>query len=294
MPRSSSASRLGFQTLSQNFTSTIQQVQFLNTGTLLRLRPFVSDDGMVRMEIHPERSSGVVNNNIPNQFTAELTTNVMVPDGATLVIGGLMEDEDDFNYQGLPLLSRFPALGFLIGVRQKQEGRRELVVLLTPHVWSPEQAMSHAPPPHVMPGAFAASGPVANTSTTFDLETGKPAAAAGPATGVGPNGIPALPSASGPPAGPIMAGAPGVAEATQPAMIASAAAAPPTGLPTPLPPIPLRRRAGVLAHCDNGSRAGAATSRPLHPRIRPCPRSRPRGQRSRGESRGRGWMALPW
>ena len=75
--------RLGFQTLSQNFTSTIQQVQFLNVGTLLRLRPFVSNDGMVRMEIHPEQSSGSVTNNIPNQTTAELTTNVMVPDGAT-------------------------------------------------------------------------------------------------------------------------------------------------------------------------------------------------------------------
>ncbi len=50
--------RLGFQTFSQNFTSTIQQVQFLNTGTLLRIRPFISEDGMIRMEIHPERSSG--------------------------------------------------------------------------------------------------------------------------------------------------------------------------------------------------------------------------------------------
>ena len=47
-------SRLGFQTFSQNFTSTIQQVQFLNTGTLLRIRPFISEDGMVRMELHPE------------------------------------------------------------------------------------------------------------------------------------------------------------------------------------------------------------------------------------------------
>ena len=89
--------RLGFQTFSQNFTSTIQQVQFLNTGTLLRIRPFISQDGMIRMEIHPERSSGSVTNNIPNQQTAELTTNVMVPDGATLVIGGLMEDEDDYS-----------------------------------------------------------------------------------------------------------------------------------------------------------------------------------------------------
>ena len=145
--RDPARARLGFQTLSQNFTSTIQQVQFLNTGTLLRLRPFVSDDGMVRMEIHPERSSGSVTNNIPNQQTAELTTNVMVPDGATLVIGGLMEDEDDFQIQGLPGLSRMPVLGYLFGNRQKTEGRRELVVLLTPHIWSPDQAMAHAPVP---------------------------------------------------------------------------------------------------------------------------------------------------
>ena len=144
--------RLGFQTFSQNFTSTIQQVQFLNTGTLLRIRPFISLDGMIRMEIASERSSGTVTNNIPNQQTAELTTNVMVPDGATLVIGGLMEDEDDFSLQGLPGLSRIPALGYLFGFRQKSEGRRELVVLLTPHIWSPEAGMTRtgrpgAPPP---------------------------------------------------------------------------------------------------------------------------------------------------
>ncbi len=149
-------SRLGFQTFSQNFTSTIQQVQFLNTGTLLRIRPFISQDGMIRMEIHPERSSGSVVNNIPNQQTAELTTNVMVPDGATLVIGGLMEDEDDYSIQGLPGLSRIPGLGFLFGFRQKNEGRRELVVLLTPHIWSPEQGMPHAIDPNCpMPGALA-------------------------------------------------------------------------------------------------------------------------------------------
>jgi Flp pilus assembly secretin CpaC len=138
-------SRLGFQTLSQNFTSTIQQVQFLNVGTLLRLRPFVSSDGMVRMEIHPERSSGVVENNLPSAQTAELTTNVMVPDGATLVIGGLMDDEDDYAQQGLPGLSRVPVLGYLFGAKVKTDTRRELVVLLTPHIWSPEQAMPHPP-----------------------------------------------------------------------------------------------------------------------------------------------------
>ena len=134
--------RLGFRGVtSQNFTSTVQAVQFLNTGTLLRLRPFVSSDGMVRMEIHPERSTGVINaDGLPNATTAELTTNVMVPDGATLVIGGLMEDEDDYSQQGLPGLSRVPALGYLFGFKQKQDLRRELVVMLTPHIWPRNQA----------------------------------------------------------------------------------------------------------------------------------------------------------
>jgi type IV pilus secretin PilQ/predicted competence protein len=204
-------SRLGFQTLSQNFTSTIQQVQFLNTGTLLRLRPFVSDDGMVRMEIHPERSSGSVTNNIPNQQTAELTTNVMVPDGATLVIGGLIEDEDDFGYQGLPLLSRFPALGFLTGARQKTEGRRELCVLLTPHIWSIEQSMAQATVAHGVRGAFDASDTGARSPATFDPKTGMVAAVA-----TAPMAVRTAPGQASGGATP-----PPAANAGQPAMLAS-------------------------------------------------------------------------
>jgi len=183
--------RLGFQTLSQNFTSTIQQIQFLNTGTLLRLRPFVSDDGMVRMEIHPERSSGSVVNNIPNQQTAELTTNVMVPDGATLVIGGLMEDEDDFQLQGLPGLSRLPVLGYLFGSRQKTEGRRELVVLLTPHIWSPDLAMAHAPARCVARGTQNGEAAEVSASDYFELPVSAPGAAAITAP------VPGTPTASG-------------------------------------------------------------------------------------------------
>ncbi len=140
--------RLGYPTITQNFTSTVQQIQFLNTGTLLRLRPFVSSDGMVRMEIHPERSTGSVQppQYVPSPNTAEMTTNVMIPDGATLVIGGLMEDERDYNQQGLPGLNRLPILGAAFGNKSKNLGKRELVVLLTPHVWRPN--LPPVPPPH--------------------------------------------------------------------------------------------------------------------------------------------------
>ena len=142
-------SRLGFRsTVTQNIIGTTQAVQFLNTGTLLRLRPFVSSDDIIRMEIHPERSEGSVDptTGLPSQTLAELTTNVMVPNGATLVIGGLMEDQDEYQQSGLPGLSRLPILGYLFGTREKIDQRRELVVLLTPHVWSPGQGAGNLDP----------------------------------------------------------------------------------------------------------------------------------------------------
>ena len=148
--------RLGYSTVTQNLTSTVQQVQFLNTGTLLRLRPFVSSDGMVRMEIHPERSSGAIGaNNLPNSNTAEVTTNVMIPSGSTLVIGGLIENEDDFNYQGLPGVHRLPVLGSVLGFRARVKAKRELIVMLTPSIMKPGGEMFPA-----------AGGPDAETLAT--------------------------------------------------------------------------------------------------------------------------------
>ena len=64
-------------------TSTVEKIEFLNVGTQLRLRPFVTSDGMIRIEIHPERSTGDVIDGVPRTRTNEITTNVMVPDGAT-------------------------------------------------------------------------------------------------------------------------------------------------------------------------------------------------------------------
>lgn len=170
--------RLGYATLSQNFVSTIQQVQFLNTGTLLRLRPFVSSDGMVRMEVHPERSSGAIINNLPQSNLSEVTTNVMVPSGATLVIGGLIENEDDFEYQGPLGLSRIPGLS-IFGNRQRTHIKRELIVLLTPHIWDPNTVA--CPPPEFVAGSSPApagpalAAPPAAAATTTAAATGRSA-----------------------------------------------------------------------------------------------------------------------
>jgi general secretion pathway protein D len=145
--------RLGYATLSQSAVSTVQQVQFLDTGTQLRVRPFVSSDGMIRMEIHPERSSGRVVDNIPQASISEVATNVMVPDGTTLAIGGLMEEVKDKEHNGLPFLGTLPWVGVFFRNRTDSVTKTELVVLLTPHIWRPDEGS----PPY--PGADCQADP---------------------------------------------------------------------------------------------------------------------------------------
>ena len=136
--------RLGYSTLSQSIVSTTQQIQFMDVGTLLRVRPFISTDGMVRLEVHPERSRGAIVDGIPQASTQEVTTNVMVPDGATLVIGGLMDEETEFQQRGLPWLGRLPVVGALFRYRQTHTTKKELVVLLTTRIWNPSDVVEAA------------------------------------------------------------------------------------------------------------------------------------------------------
>jgi general secretion pathway protein D len=252
--------RLGFQTLSQNFTSTIQQVQFLNTGTLLRLRPFVSSDGMVRMEIHPERSQGVVENNLPSAQTAELTTNVMVPDGATLVIGGLMEDDDEYFQQGLPILSRIPVLGYAFGAKLKTDTRRELVVLLTPHIWTPEPVLNHPP---------------GMAQRTQD-DTTPTVAAAARATGTSPMTAPPRPARTR------------AAAAARVVPVARAESVPPDAIPAAIDPRSLPAPPNPRAQPLPTLLAPAAASNPLPRPSPPPPPIRPTATAARAHTVARG------
>src|SRR5208283_3799854 len=96
---------LGYYTSTQTQTSTVQTANFMETGTQLRLRPFVGSDGIIRMEIHPENSTGALNAaGIPQTTGAHVTTNVMIPDGRTVVIGGLIEADHTYQMSGVPVL----------------------------------------------------------------------------------------------------------------------------------------------------------------------------------------------
>src|SRR5207248_5832281 len=95
----------GYLTSTVTETAKVETIEFLDTGTRLIFRPYIGDDGYVRMEIHPEDSSGgLTGANLPFKITTEMTSNIMVKDGHTIVIGGLFREASDSAKSQTPFL----------------------------------------------------------------------------------------------------------------------------------------------------------------------------------------------
>ncbi len=130
--------QLGYVNTTITETSTAQNVQFLEVGTQLRLRPFISSDGLVRMEVHPELSDGSVEVRegltLPQKETTQVTTNIVVPDGCTVIIGGLLQDSLKTDGNQVPFFGSLPGIGFLFRHKTETTEKEEIVVLITPHI----------------------------------------------------------------------------------------------------------------------------------------------------------------
>jgi len=117
--------------------NTISTVQYLTTGTSLRVRPRIGGDGMVFLEIEQEISSptdvpGAGGN--PNVSTRTVQTEAMVRDGDTVMLAGLISQTDGRSSSGAPGLSRLPFIGGLFGQQARNEARSEVLLLITPRV----------------------------------------------------------------------------------------------------------------------------------------------------------------
>ena len=127
--------RDGYRTTTTTQTSTTENIEFLETGTRLIFRPFLMGDGLVRLEIHPEDSNGGLNQDgLPFKETAEVTTNVMVRSGQTVVIGGLFRDRRRTLERKVPVLGDLPLLGYLFKSEDDLSKREEIIVVLTPRI----------------------------------------------------------------------------------------------------------------------------------------------------------------
>ena len=124
------------QTVTVN--ATVGNIQYRDVGIELLLTPQINNDGIVNLVITQKLSSvdsgggGVEGNPIFNN--QEITTTVVVRDGENVVLGGLIQTDDEDLNTGVPGLSRLPVLGGLFSYQQRQTRKQELFIILRPEV----------------------------------------------------------------------------------------------------------------------------------------------------------------
>lgn len=136
--------RYGYLVTTTTQTSTLQNVNFLDVGVLLTVKPQIADDQHVLLTVKPEVSDGSINpaNNLPQQNTTEVETTVMLADGQGIVIGGLIKEQDIEKQSKVPLLGDMWLMGRLFQKRNLTRQRVEIIVALIPRVipYSPDYA----------------------------------------------------------------------------------------------------------------------------------------------------------
>ncbi len=126
-------------TQAQSTATTAESVEFVDVGVKLFVTPTINDQGFVTMKIRPEVSEvadklTTATTTIPIVQTSEAETTVMVKDGRTLVIGGLMKQAAEKSVRKVPLLGDLPVVGaFFRSVADNIE-KTELVILVTPRL----------------------------------------------------------------------------------------------------------------------------------------------------------------
>ena len=128
--------------------TTAEQVTFVDVGLQLKVTPTINREGFVTMKIKPEVSSvarlltTASGNQIPIIETSTAETTVMVKDGVTIVIAGLMKDETFTEERKLPILGDIPILGMAFRVRENRVSKTELIFFLTPSIISGKESVA--------------------------------------------------------------------------------------------------------------------------------------------------------
>ncbi|MFH1386281.1 MAG: secretin N-terminal domain-containing protein [bacterium] len=137
--------KIGYLTTFTSSTGTAQNISFLEVGTKLNFTPHISDDGFIVMDIYPSVSDGSLSSTgVPTENTTETRNKVLVKDGQSIVIGGLTKNYNSEVEIGVPGLASIPFIGMLFRRTELTTEKREIMVLITPHIVTPEYLTSMA------------------------------------------------------------------------------------------------------------------------------------------------------
>jgi len=118
--------------------STSRSIEYRSTGVILSVTPRINERGLVAMDVSQEVSAAqpIVAGGIesPSITNRKVETSLVVQDGQTILIGGLIIDSTSEIKTGVPFLSAIPLIGYFFGTTTTKDQKIELILMLTPHV----------------------------------------------------------------------------------------------------------------------------------------------------------------
>lgn len=115
------------------------ETKFLDVGIKLIVSPTITEDNFVIMKIHPEVSSARRVAEVDNALAIDTTqadTTMIIKDGDTVILGGLIKDSNKITTNKIPFLGNIPILGFFFRNNIEEKVKQELIVFITPYILS--------------------------------------------------------------------------------------------------------------------------------------------------------------
>jgi len=120
------------------FNQVSQRFETIEINTTIKVKPQISQDGMVTLELSPDFTSpgAQADPNIPPTIlTRSFQSTIRVKDGETVVLGGLSRESQSTSTDGLPVLARIPVLKWFLGQNSRNKGKSSLVIYITPTIY---------------------------------------------------------------------------------------------------------------------------------------------------------------
>ncbi|MFA5148498.1 MAG: secretin N-terminal domain-containing protein [Candidatus Omnitrophota bacterium] len=115
----------------------VQDIKYVDVGIKLEVTPQIGEDNYVTMKIHPEVSTArrvAEVDNVVAKDTTQADTTMMVKDGETIILGGLIKNDKKQTINKVPFLGDIPLLGLAFQNRSLQDVKKEVLVFITPHI----------------------------------------------------------------------------------------------------------------------------------------------------------------
>jgi type II secretory pathway component GspD/PulD (secretin) len=136
--------------ISGNGSAITSNIQYQDVVLKLEVIPLINSDREVNLIIAQTNDNvigtdTISGNKVPIIATQEITTSVRVPNGATIVLGGLISEDKERGVEGMPYISEIPVIGSLLGGRtQSKVKKNELIVMIQPFVVDSNHEMMKA------------------------------------------------------------------------------------------------------------------------------------------------------